>query len=126
MVLCLLHGDVRLTYKSHFNAVRPVDYVLDPKKNRTFQYLVILKSLQQVLKCQPILDKVVNCTEGTSEIHNETPVYKSFYVGLNFKENPLLTGGSVIYFTLHVDDFEICNPLGTSKRKHKMCNLDVF
>ncbi|XP_073671210.1 uncharacterized protein [Paramisgurnus dabryanus] len=110
-------------YRSHFNVVEPTEYVLDPKKNKTFQYVPLLKSLQQVLNCQPILDKVINFTEGTSEPHTETPVYKSYRDGLHFKENPLLSEASVISLILYVDDFEICNPLGTSKKKHKVCGV---
>lgn len=26
-------------------------------------------------------------------------------------------------FNLYVDDFEMCNPLGTSRKKHKICGI---
>lgn len=44
--------------------------------------------------------------------------------GENFKQNHFLSlEGPRIAVHLYVDDFEICNPLGTSQRKHKLCSV---
>lgn len=41
-----------------------------------------------------------------------------------FKENPFLSGDELrICLTLYIDDFELCNPLGTSRKKHKLCSV---
>ncbi|XP_053083781.1 uncharacterized protein LOC113541109 [Pangasianodon hypophthalmus] len=48
--------------------------------------------------------------------------YRSYADGEHFKENRLLSGDEfTIALILYLDDFEIANPLGTSKQKHKMC-----
>lgn len=47
--------------------------------------------------------------------------YSSCQYGEYFKENKLLTEESGIALGLYIDDFEICNPLGTSRKKHKVC-----
>lgn len=44
------------------------------------------------------------------------------YTSLFFKENNFLSGGELrVLLNSYVDDFEICNPLGTSRKKHKIC-----
>lgn len=47
-----------------------------------------------------------------------------FYVPIfeYFKENRLLTELGIA-LGLYIDDFELCNPLGTSKKKHKVCGI---
>lgn len=48
--------------------------------------------------------------------------FKSFRDGSFFKENPLLSREELsIAVGLYIDDLEICNPLGTSRKKHKVC-----
>lgn len=115
-------------FKRHFNVVEPVEFVLDPKEKKTFQYVSILKSLQQILECQTVLDQARNLND-TDELKQPTEqngsvhVYKSFYDGAFFKENDFLCQQKSISLILYVDDFEICNPLGTSRRKHKICGI---
>lgn len=47
--------------------------------------------------------------------------YKSFHDGIHFKNNTLLSENNpAISLILYVDDFEVCNPLGTSRKKHKI------
>lgn len=49
-------------------------------------------------------------------------MYKSFRDGLHCKQNSLLSGQDLsISIGLYVDDFEVCNPLGTSRKTHKLC-----
>lgn len=39
-------------------------------------------------------------------------------------KNLLLSGeNQSISLALYIDDFEVCNPLGTSRKKHKLCAL---
>ena len=110
-------------YRKHFSVVQPVEYILNAKENITYQYVPILQSLQQVLNVNEILDKVLNIDEsGQNEAVDDMPQYKSFRDGNFFKENRLLSGEEFqIFVGLYVDDFEVCNPLGTSKKKHKVC-----
>lgn len=48
--------------------------------------------------------------------------YGSYADGEHFKENSLLSRDEfTVVLTLYLDDFEIANPLETSKVKHKIC-----
>lgn len=113
-------------YKKHFNVVEPIEFVLDSKTKRSFQYIPLLKSLQQLLDHSDVIDKVIE-THRTQV--NEGPVddqqqYKSLRDGQHFKENTFLSSERLrITVTLYVDDFEICNPLGTSRKTHKLCGV---
>lgn len=50
--------------------------------------------------------------------------YKSYVDGQYFKENVLLTGNEfIIALGLYTDDFEVANPLGTSKLKQNVCSI---
>lgn len=65
-----------------------------------------------------VIDKVLE------EANTETQPghYNSSSDGLYFKENPLLSGqDQSISLALYIDEFECCNPLGTSRKKHKLC-----
>ncbi len=94
------------------------------KNHKSFQYISILKSLQQVLDCQKILDQACNLNTvlkqpQTTCVH----IYKSFFDVAFLKENQLLSKQESISLILYIDEFEICNTLETSKRKHKICGL---
>ena len=96
-----------------FNVVQPV--VLDRKDGRTFQYVPILDSLSQVLSQKDLQEKAF------SSYTTHEGKYMSFHDGTHFKENALLSGEEMsLPLLLYVDDFEICNPLGTSRKKHKI------
>lgn len=105
----------RSYFKEHFQSVDPVEYILDPQTNKTFQYVPILQTLQIVLKNKDI-------AEGTlSKYSNHTGHLKSICDGTFFKQSDFYAGEEArLSLILYVDDFEVCNPLGTSKKKHKI------
>nr|XP_054599134.1 uncharacterized protein LOC107389155 isoform X1 [Nothobranchius furzeri]XP_054599135.1 uncharacterized protein LOC107389155 isoform X1 [Nothobranchius furzeri] len=107
-------------YRRHFGVVEPLEYFLDKKNGKSFQYISILKTLQEILDCEAILSQ----TEHIQTLHKDSGegIYKSFFDGAIFKEK-VLSNEESISLILYIDDFEICNPLGTSKRKHKICGL---
>lgn len=48
--------------------------------------------------------------------------YKSYRDGSHFKSNTLLTEEEFrVALNLYIDDFEVANPLGTSRKKHMLC-----
>lgn len=108
-------------YTSHFGVLEPVEYILDLQKNRTFQYIPILQSLQNLLSHTGVLEYLdVQITED----HQLTGLqyYKTIRDGEYWKQNLFLSGEDLrIAINLYVDDFELCNPLGTSRKKHKLC-----
>lgn len=91
-------------YKAHFSVVKPVEYVLDQSHGRTFQYVPILQSLQQLLSCQPILDNTLHLK---SVYKGDECKYTCFFDSLNFQRNELLSEPA-ISLILYVDEFEIC------------------
>lgn len=110
-------------YKENFSVVEPVEYILDAKNKRSFQYVPILKSLQQLLCRKDIIDEVVEGHQKQeSTCSGVSYQFKSATDGSLFRENSFLTGEKPrIILTFYVDDFETCNPLGTSRKKHKLC-----
>lgn len=52
-------------YKNYFNIVDPVEFVLDAKANKNFQYVPLLKVLQQLLNQKDVLSKVIE-KEGSN------------------------------------------------------------
>ncbi|XP_051813199.1 uncharacterized protein LOC127536542 isoform X3 [Acanthochromis polyacanthus] len=110
-------------YRDCFSVVEPVTFILDGKKRRTFQYVPILKSLQQVLSRKGILDKLIENHKGTTSLERDPSYeYRSFKDGNHFQQNKFLNNDELrISVCLYVDDFETCNPLGTSRKKHKLC-----
>ncbi|XP_034430208.1 uncharacterized protein LOC117754952 [Hippoglossus hippoglossus] len=101
-------------YKKHFKVVEPIEYILDAKEKRSFQYVPVLKSLQQLFDRSDVVDRVVenHKAQQTNRQHTEQQTYKSSQDGSHFQENSFPSGDELrILITLYIDDFEICNPL---------------
>lgn len=102
-------------FKENFRIVEPVEYILDPVVNCTFQYIPILQSLQQLLNDKDIASWILTRHSSTAS------QLSSFHDGEYYKSNEFHANGELrISLILYVDDFEICNPLGTSRKKHKV------
>lgn len=112
-------------YKEKFGVVEPITYILDHKTKRSFQYVPLLKSIQRILNRKVILDKVIENHRGKEDINFDPSYeYRSPKDGWHFKKNCFLNDDELrISLCLYVDDFETCNPLGTSKKKHKLCGV---
>lgn len=106
--------------RKNFNVLEPVEYVLDRKNRRSFQLIHLLKSLQQPLNCETVLNKAVNLKEKYLPVESDKHVYRSFWDGSLLKKNAILSKECAISLILYVDDYEICNPLSTSRKKHKV------
>lgn len=103
-------------FKKNFHVVEPVEFILDKKEGRTLQYVPILQLLSQILSVKDIQEKAFNSSYATHESR-----YESFTDGTHFKENALSsTEDLTLSLLLYIDDFEVCNPLGTSRKKHKI------
>lgn len=106
-----------LYYKENFSVIDPVEYVLDGSEKKTFVYVPISKVLPALLNRGDVIDKILEQVNSPSEYS----VYQSVRDGLHFKNNTLLSGDKLcISLGLYIDEFEICNPLGTSRKKHKV------
>lgn len=106
-------------YKKNFKVIEPVEYVLDASSRRKFVYIPVLRVLTELLNRNDVLDKVLE----TGHIETvENSQYKTYRDGLYYKDNILLSSEDLsIALGLYIDDFEVCNPLGTSKKKYKVC-----
>lgn len=101
-------------FKELLNIVEPVEFILDQEKSRTFQYIPLLQSLQQLLDCTAVLKSVIS-SHRTQENLLDNQQYRSIRDGVYFKDNTFLSGDELrICLTLYIDDFELCNPLGAS------------
>lgn len=108
----------RTSYISkEFSVVTPVEFVLKNDR-QTVVYIPILKMLQTLLNNGEILDKAMSSETNLSQ------GYRSHRDGSRFKDNSLLTEEEFrIALCLYIDDFEVANPLGTSRKKHKLCAI---
>ena len=107
-------------YKKNFSVIEHVEYLLNrQEKSHTVVYIPILKLLSNLLKREEVLQALAKNKPVEQSGH-----YKSFLDGDFYKSNGILSGQELsVAITLYIDDFEICNPLGTSKKKHKVCGV---
>jgi len=109
----------RMYFLQRFNVVQPVEYILDPNENTSFQYVPILESLKQILNNEDIREKFL-ADNGHTSIPGQ---YRSFHDGAIYRESDFYSEEQRISIFLYIDDFEVCNPLGTSRRKHKITGV---
>ena len=104
----------RKTYiEKNFPVVKPVQYVLEP--GHTVVHVSILEMIQEVFRQTDILDKIKE-TKTALKGH-----YVSHQDGWYFKDNKLLSSEELtLPLLLYTDDLEIANPLGTSRKIHKL------
>ncbi|KAG9278069.1 hypothetical protein AMEX_G5864 [Astyanax mexicanus] len=105
----------RKTYvEKNFPVVVPTQYVLEP--GHTVVHVSILEMIQEMFRHTDILDKV---KETTSPPKGH---YVSHQDGSYFKDNELLSFSEdlTLPLILYTDDLEIANPLGTSRKIHKL------
>lgn len=103
-------------YRKNFTVIKPVEYVLNAQDKHTFVYVPFIDLLSKLLERNEIHQTLKSSSQ--QEGH-----YGSFKDGEYCKENKILSEELSIAIGLYIDDFELCNPLGTSKKKHKVCGI---
>lgn len=102
--------------EKNYPVVKPVQYMLQP--GHTAVHVPILEMIQAIFNHTDILDKIEE-TKVAQKSH-----YVSHQDGLYFKENTFFSSDDLkITLILYTDDVEIANPLGTSRKIHKICAL---
>ncbi|XP_056225827.1 uncharacterized protein LOC130164860 [Seriola aureovittata] len=103
-------------FQREFPMVVPVEYKLE-KDLQSLSYVPILKMLQKLLNRADVLDKILihKCTVDGFNTYRDGTHYR----GNDFFKTETLR----IVLGLYIDEFEIANPLGTSKKKHKLCGI---
>lgn len=99
--------------------VEPVEYKLgnDSGDKKHFVYVPFLKVLFNILQNQAHLEDVLIPKEHEAIVPK---MYRSFRDGKYMLRLKLLLGENFIEIVLYFDDFEVVNPLGTSKGMHKI------
>lgn len=91
----------------------PMQYVLEP--GCTVVYVPMLEMIQKMYKHTDILDRIKE-TKSSEKGH-----YMSHQ---DIQENNLLSSSKLsLPLILYIDDLEIANPLGTSRKIHKLCSV---
>lgn len=121
------HGDLSTQYlrkkyfKNNINYVEPLKCLLgrDNKHKQCFVYYVPIKdSLQSLLNNKQLLEKALIIPESnTSTLQDLEDGYIVKRTSLKIHPLPALN------IILYQDAFEICNPLGSSKKKHKVIGM---
>lgn len=98
-------------FKENFNVIEPVEYILDPVANRSSQYIPAVHTLQNLFNNPDIVQSIL--TKQSDSKHLASSHDGKFYKGneLLCSEEPTLS------LILYIDDFEVCNSLGTSRKK---------
>jgi hypothetical protein len=102
--------------EKNFPVVKPVQYELEP--GCRVAYVPILQVIQEMFKHTDILERIKE-TKVSQKGH-----YTSHQDGLYFQKNNLLSSLELsLPILLYIDDIEIANPLGTSRKIHKLCSV---
>lgn len=101
-------------FKKNFPIIEPTEYTYRTTAKNTFVYVSVVSVLENLLKEECFFEKLV------FDKVNKEGQYSSFRDGQYFKNNQLLGLQDKIILALYIDDFEICNPLGTSRKIHKI------
>lgn len=90
--------------------------MLDSKDGKTYQYVPVLQSLSQILQNSDIVQNI-----SKNAVCSPSRQYRTLRDGSHFKENAFVAEKELrLSLLLYCDDFEICNLLGTSTKKHKV------
>lgn len=101
----------------NYPMVMPFQYVVAP--GRTAVYVPILPMIQLLFKHTDVLDRI-------KESHSsQSGQYTNHRDGLYFQENELLSASEEFKLPLliYIDEIEVANPLGTSRKIHKLCSV---
>lgn len=101
-------------FQREFPIVMPIEYKLD---SQSVSYVPILQMLQTILNRADVLNRVLCNDQSVNE-------FKTYRDGTLYQENDFFNTETFrIVLGLYVDEFELANPLGTSRKKHKMFAL---
>ncbi|XP_043472523.1 uncharacterized protein LOC122505125 [Leptopilina heterotoma] len=106
----------RKFYKKHFTYVKPELVSLGKIRGKKahFHYVPIIETLKALFK-----NKSFDINLKLPQ--NDTQILKDFTDGLMFKSNPyFLENPEALQIILYTDSFEVVNPIGSSRKKHKI------
>lgn len=108
-------------YKQTFDFATPETVVIDDKKETFFSYVPITQTLQLLFKDKSIQNDLIL---DPTNIVNDNDILEDFTDGTEFKKivffKEFPNGLKIILFQ---DGFEVCNPIGSAKSKHKILGV---
>lgn len=114
-------------FKEKFNHVQPQCYHMgkNNQNKSTFQYVPILETLKCLFKDESVLKEYNLMTvHQDRDITGSKCCFSDIDDGLSFQTNELFKSETnSLSLILYQDAFEICNPLGSSKKKHKIVGV---
>lgn len=100
-----------LFFKDKFPVIQPIEYTYKITHKQTFVYVSIIQVLGTFLRQPDFVEKLV-FSQG-----DNPGQFCSFRDGQYYKDNGLLgVQDASISIGLYIDDLELCNPLGSSKK----------
>nr|XP_054930443.1 uncharacterized protein LOC126537830 isoform X1 [Dermacentor andersoni] len=105
-------------FKKEFLYVSPVEILLGKNKknkNATFHYVPILSTLEAMLENEDVIspcDRILPETPGVLKDFTDGNMFQSIPL---YKEHP-----EALKLILFQDAFEVVNPIGSAKKKHKL------
>ncbi|KAK0130960.1 hypothetical protein N1851_034359 [Merluccius polli] len=104
-----------LYFKDKFPVIQPTEYTYERTHKQTFVYVSIIQVLETLLRQPDFAEKLV-FSQG-----DNSGTFFSFRDGHYYRDNGLLgVQDASISIGLYIDDLELCNPLGSSKKIHKI------
>lgn len=104
-------------WREHFTYIEPVEYKFEDNVMCTdkFQYVSLIESVKAILKNESVRAQI---TKGTNSVEGHLSTLRD---GLKHKQNRVFSAkNTAVQVILYSDEFEVVNPLGPHKRKHKM------
>lgn len=107
-------------FERQFSYIAPVKIRLSNNNNNIsfYYYVPILQTIKTLLNIDSVWQQC------TSEIRPNCNIYRDILDGECNTKNPFFNGeNNSIKIVLYQDSFEICNPLGSSRKKHKVVGV---
>lgn len=108
--------------QDHLNMVKPKEVNLasysvnKSARKESFQFVSVLEILQSLLSHDDVIAEITR-----NSVTAETDLPRSYKDGQSCKQHPLFgNDGMALRLHLYVDDFEVCNPIGSRRGVHKL------
>lgn len=115
-----ISSHLRMKHFTSLGFISPREIILGQNKFRkicSYQYVPIRSSLSQLLNHEDVVEQILHPR------YNEN-IIKDFSDGSFFQKSPVFgSSNNALCLILYFDEFEIVNPIGASRKKHKMATF---
>ncbi|XP_064472077.1 uncharacterized protein LOC135386209 [Ornithodoros turicata] len=108
-------------FKEHFGYTEPVAISLrsDQKEHGTMHYVPLTVTMQRMLRDPSVTSQL----EALNSRNDAGMSFSDFTDGSLFKDADISFSSNEIQLMLYQDSFEVVNPLGSAKQKHKILGV---